>query len=350
MTAPRRIVILAEGRFSPLESKTANQALRYIPDEVVGVIDSRQAGRTAAHVLGFGGDIAVYPDLRASLAHAPDTLLIGIAPAGGALPHDWRPLILDALRLKLNIVSGLHTHLSDDDEIARCAALHGAVISDLRKVPQEYEVVAKGSWKTRPAKTILTVGTDCNVGKMTASLELHREFVSRGLNSGFIATGQTGILLSGAGVAVDSVLSDYISGAIEHELDRRAAEGFEYLHVEGQGSITHQGYSGVTLGLIHGVMPDAMILVHHPSRHRDDYDLDLDDVSRAISLHEKLLEPFKPSKVVGIAMNPVMMTAAQAAQAQTELERKTGLPVGDVLTGGRPRLAQALLDHFAGQH
>ena len=349
MTGDRRIVILAEGRFSPLESKTANQALRYIPTEVVGVIDSRQSGRTAAQVLGFGGSIPVFADLRASLAARPDTLLIGIAPFGGALPPDWRPVILEALRSKLNVISGLHTHLSDDEEIARTAALHGAAISDLRKIPPDHEVVAKGSWTARSAKTILTVGTDCNVGKMTASLELHREFIGRGLRSRFVATGQTGILLSGAGIAVDSVLSDYIAGSIEHELDRWSGEGDEYLHVEGQGSLTHQGYSGVTLGLMHGVMPDAMVLVHHPARHRDDYDLDIDDVSRSIALHEMILRPFKESKVVAIAMNPVMMTAAQAAEARTDLERRTGLPVADVLSGGRALLAQALLDHFLGR-
>lgn len=348
MRPARRIVVLAEGRFSPLESKTANQAIRYLPDEVVAVIDSRQAGATAASVLGFGGTIPVHRDLAASLAERPDTLLIGIAPMGGILPSEWRSVLLAALRAKLNVISGLHTYLSEDPELASCARANGVTLTDLRKVPAAYDVVAKGSWKSRRSKTILSVGTDCNVGKMTASLELHREFERRGLSSAFVATGQTGILLSGNGVAVDSVLSDFIAGAIERELDRASEAGSRYLHVEGQGSLTHQGYSGVTLGLMHGVMPDAMILVHHAARRTDDYDLELDDLPRAIALHEALIAPFKPSKIVGVALNAVGMTAQAASTARAELERRTGLPVADVLSDRRSILADALLEYLEG--
>jgi uncharacterized NAD-dependent epimerase/dehydratase family protein len=342
------MVILAESRFSPLESKTANQAIRYLPGEVVAVIDSRQAGATAESVLGFGGDIPVRRDLRSSLPELPDTLLVGIAPTGGILPAEWRAVILEALGAGLHVVSGLHTYLSDDPEMAAAARARGVTLTDLRKVPAEYEVVAKGNWRAREAKTILTVGTDCNVGKMTASLELHREFLRRGLDSAFVATGQTGILLSGAGVAVDSVLSDFIAGAIERELDRAAAAGHRYLHVEGQGSVTHQGYSGVTLGLLHGVMPDAMILVHHPARGEDDYGLVLDQIPRLIALHESLLAPFKRSKVVGIAVNSVRMAASDIASAKAELRRQTGLPVADVLTEERSLLAEALVSFLEG--
>src|SRR5262249_41165585 len=162
---------------SPLESKTANQAIRYIPDEVVGVIDSRYAGRMARDILGFGDSIPVVADLRAALQWKPDTLLIGIAPPGGRLPESWRSAILESIDNHLNIISGLHTFISEDPEFCSRAAKAGVAIHDLRRIPAEYEVVAKGYWKRREAKTILTVGTDCNVGKMTASLELHREFV-----------------------------------------------------------------------------------------------------------------------------------------------------------------------------
>ncbi|MBI4548658.1 MAG: DUF1611 domain-containing protein [Ignavibacteriae bacterium] len=346
MVTLRRIVILAEGKFSPLESKTANQVIRYIPEEVVGVIDSRQAGRTAQGVLGFGEAIPVFADLRTSLQQKPNTLLIGIAPMGGRLPESWRATIKEAMALKLDIISGLHTLLSDDEEFSRLASQHKVRIHDLRKVPSEYEVIAQGLWKTRKAKTILTVGTDCNVGKMTASLELHREFAKRGLKSDFVATGQTGILLSGKGIAVDHVLSDYVAGAIELEVEKSVKQGNEYIHVEGQGSLTHQSYSSVTLGLLHGVMPDAMIMVHHPARHIDDYDFPIDDVKKLIELHEMMIAPFKPSNVVGIAMNTVMMTAQQAEAAKRDLERETGLPVANVLASEVKVLADALLKYF----
>ncbi len=341
---PRRIVILAEGKFDPLKSKTANQAIRYIPEEVVGVIDSAQAGRTAQHVLGFGGEIPVFSDLRTSLLKKPDTLLIGIAPTGGRLPEEWRRWILEAIENRLNIISGLHTILSEDEEFTQKASRHGVTLTDLRKISPEYEVVAKGLWKERKAKTILTVGTDCNAGKMTASLELHREFVRRGLKSDFVATGQTGMLLTGCGFAVDSIISDYVAGGIEHEIEKRISEGAEFVHVEGQGSLTHQGYSSVTLGLLHGTMPDAMIMVHHPARLVDDYGFPINDVKKFIKLHETILEPFRKSKVVGIAVNTAMMTKQQVEGTIRELEEQTGLPAANVLDGGVSKLTDSLLE------
>jgi len=346
MKQRRRIIVLAEGKFGPLESKTANQAIRYIPDEVVGVIDSLQAGRSAQDVLGFGGDIPVVPDLRSALRRKPDTLLIGIAPTGGKLPDSWRHIVKEAMENRLNIISGLHTLLSDDEGFVKCAKANNVTIDDLRRVPAEYEAISQGHWKTRRSKTILTVGTDCNVGKMTASLELHREFERRRLSSDFLATGQTGILLSGRGIAVDSVVSDYVAGSIEVEIDKRSAEGKEFIHVEGQGSLTHQGYSSVTLGLMHGVMPDAMVMVHYPARHVDDYDFPIDDVKRLIELHEMILAPFKASKVVAVALNTALMTPRQSEIAQRSLEEQTGLPVGNVLTLDVKRLADAILNHL----
>ncbi|MBS4028572.1 MAG: DUF1611 domain-containing protein [Ignavibacteriales bacterium] len=347
----RRIVILAEGKFSPLESKTANQAIRYLPNEVVGVIDSRNAGKTAQDILGFGGTIPIFSSLQKSFSKKPNTLLIGIAPVGGRLPDEWRAILKEAIQHKLNIINGLHTILADDEEFSSLAKKYNVTISDLRKIPSEYEVVAKGSWsttyrKTRKAKTILTVGTDCNVGKMTASLELHREFLKRKLKSDFVATGQTGILLSGRGIAIDSVVSDFVAGAIEKEIDNRVAEGAEYIHVEGQGSLTHQGYSSVTLGLLHGVMPDAMILVHHPIREKDDYGFSITNVKKIIKLHEQILSPFKKSKVVGIAMNTVNMSPKQIREAKKKLESETNLPVADVLTYEIKEFSNVLFDEI----
>lgn len=343
---PRRLVILADGKFDPLRGKTACQAIRYLRNEVVGVIDSKHAGRTVEDVLGFGGSIPIFPDLRTSLRAGPNTLLIGIAPTGGRLPNNWRSIILDAIEHKLDIINGLHTIFSDDEEFARKAKQNNVRLFDLRKIPPEYEVVATGSWKTRKAKTILTVGTDCNAGKMTASLELHKEFVRRGLKSDFVATGQTGILLSGRGIAVDAIISDYVAGCIEHEVNKRVREGKEFIHVEGQGSIIHQGYSGVTLGLMHGVMPDAMVMVHHPLRHHDDYGFPLDDVNRLIKLYEYVLEPFRQSKVVAVAVNAAMLTPQQVEDAIRRLEKETNLPAGNVLTADVTKLADALLSYL----
>ena len=343
MSPQRRMVILAESKFGPLTSKTTNQAIRYIPEQVVGIIDSLHAGKKVQEVIGFGGDIPVYATLEESLVKRPDTLLIGIAPTGGRLPESWRPIVHEAIENNLNVINGLHTYLSDDSEFRNRARSAGVDLIDLRKVPPKYEVVVKGLWKHRRAKTILTVGTDCNVGKMTASFELHREFRRRGLNSVFLATGQTGILLSGNGVCVDSVVGDYIAGSIETAIEETAGGGAEYIHVEGQGSLTHQGYSSVTLGMLHGVMPDAMIMVHHPKRLKDDYGLALDNLPSFIRLHEMILSPFRQSKVVGIAMNTVGMNDAEMNEAKATLEHKTGLPVGDVFSPDVRILADAII-------
>lgn len=345
---PRRMVIVAEGKFSPLESKTANQAIRYFPDEVVGVIDSRQAGRTVQQVLGFGGDIPVFPDLRTSLPKKPNTLLIGIAPTGGKLPEAWRAIVKEAIENKLNIISGLHTLFSEDEEFASLARRMGVQLTDLRKIPDEYNVIAKRNWKERTAKTILTVGTDCNVGKMTASLELHREFERRGKKMDFVATGQTGILLSGKGTAVDHLISDFVAGAIELEVNKSIAAGHEYIFVEGQGALQHPGYSSVTLRLMHGVMPDAMILVHHPIRQTNDYGIPITDVKASIRLHEGSFIPFSwHSKVAGVAISTVMMTVQQIAAAIQDIEQETNLPTADVLTTeGVCKIADALEKYF----
>lgn len=346
MNSNHRIVVLAEEKFGPLTSKTANQAIRYIPEQIVGIIDRTQAGKSAQEVIGFGGNIPILQNLQHALEYNPNTLLIGIAPTGGRLPETWRPIINEAIENKLSIISGLHTYLSDDLEFSNHAKKCNVQLIDLRKVPPEYEVVAKGLWKNRIAKTILTIGTDCNVGKMTASFELHREFMRRGLKSDFVATGQTGILLSGKGVCVDSLVGDYIAGAIELEVDNSAKSGAEFIHVEGQGSLTHQGYSSVTLGLMHGVMPDAMILVHHPIRKVDDYGFQISDVKKLIHLHEIMIRPFKESKVVGIAMNTVKMIQEQIREAKRDLERQTDLPTADILTSDVRLLADAILKYL----
>ena len=342
------MLILAEGRFSPMMSKTANGAIAYLPDEVVVVVDSLQAGRTAQQVLGYGGAIPVVVSIDAGMQHAPDTMLIGIAPAGGRLPQVWRDYIITALRHGLHIVSGLHTFLGDDEEFRRLAREHGCTIADLRKPKEESLRVSKGNWKTRKAKTVLAVGTDCRIGKMTTILEMHKVLRERKIDSDFIATGQTGIVIAGRGVSVDAVIGDYIAGSIEHEIDLSDAEGHELIMVEGQGALTHQGYSSVTLGLMHGTMPDAMILCHQPARLKDDYGQPLPDLNAAIRLHEEVITFFRPTRVVGIGINSVGLTQEESAAACNAIEQQTGLPTVDAFKDGGSKLVDALMTYLRG--
>lgn len=347
MARKRRMVILAEGKFSPLESKTANGAIVYLRDEVIGVIDSTQTGKTAQDILGYGGDIPVFKTIDESLHLEPNTLLVGIAPAGGMLPKAWYPILRTAIRNRLDIISGMHTFISDDRELAGLAKEHRVTINDLRKIPKSHEVVAKGTWRTQRAKTILSVGSDCNCGKMTTTLQIHHEFLRRALKADFVATGQTGILIRGRGIAVDHVISDYVAGCIELEVDRSDREGYDYIFVEGQGALTHMAYSGVTLGLMHGVMPDVMILCHQPTRIKDDWDFEIPELTKLIEIHEHIINVFKPSKVACVGLSSIGLTNDQSTKAAEAIERETGLPAIDTFRFGGKKLADSILNYFS---
>ncbi|MXX78192.1 MAG: DUF1611 domain-containing protein, partial [Gemmatimonadales bacterium] len=211
-----RLAILAEGAFGVETAKTASSAVRYQPERVSSVIDSRFAGSTVGETLGFGGDIPIVATFAEALAAEPrpEALLVGIAPQGGQLPEAWRAVLVAALEAGLDIISGLHLFLCDDPELEALADRHGCTLFDLRKPPPDLPVGAGRAMGT-DAFRVLTVGTDCNTGKMTVSLELQRALEARGVRAGFAATGQTGILIAGTGIAVDAVVSDFISGAAE---------------------------------------------------------------------------------------------------------------------------------------
>jgi uncharacterized NAD-dependent epimerase/dehydratase family protein len=204
MPAPR-FLIVADGDFGPMTSKTANSVIRYLPERTVGVLDRQQAGKTVHDVLGFGGSIPVVGSMREGLALGPTAVLIGIAPQGGQLPNEWRTWLAEALDAGCDLWSGLHTFLSDDPLLAAKAKAGGRKILDLRRSPPDLPV-ASGAAKEVEPYVVLTVGTDCNVGKMTAQLQLARQLNAGGLRTRFVATGQTGIMIEGWGIAVDAVV------------------------------------------------------------------------------------------------------------------------------------------------
>jgi uncharacterized NAD-dependent epimerase/dehydratase family protein len=342
-----RYLVLAEERFGPQTSKTANSAVRYLPDRVVAVVDSAQAGKTVREVLGFGGETPVLGTVREGLGLGADALLIGIAPQGGQLPESWRPMLHAAIDAGLHLVSGLHFHLADDAELRGRAEARGVRIHDLRRPPAELPV-STGKARGVDALVVHTVGTDCNIGKMTAALQLRDSLVARGARVGFAATGQTGILIEGWGIAVDAVVADFIGGAAER-LVLQAAEGNDVVLVEGQGSLVHPGYSGVTLGLLHGSMPDAMILCHQPSRvcpwsYGRHYDwMRLPTVPEMIRICEGAIAPLRESKVIGIALNTWDLPDDEARAAGRRLEEETGLPAIDPVRFDPAPLADATL-------
>jgi uncharacterized NAD-dependent epimerase/dehydratase family protein len=343
-----RAVILAEGSFDVLDSKTANCIIRYKPQDVVAVIDSQKAGRTARAVIGVGGDIPVVSSLEESMKHRPNTLIVGIAPKGGGLPDAWRPVLSSAISKGLDIISGLHFFISDDPEFWEPARTKGVKIFDLRKVPSDIGISTCKAADVK-GKIILTVGSDCNVGKMTASMELTLEARRRGIDAELLATGQTGIYLTGHGIAIDRVVADYVPGAAERLVVEADAPG-RWLIMEGQGSLTHPAYSGVALGILHGAMPDCLILCHQPTRDSiSGYDQALPSVKDVIELHEKLAHFVKPAKVVGIALNSFDLSEKEAEQAYRDIEKETGLPAVDPVRHSAGRLVEAIEKYFNGQ-
>ena len=332
MSQPRYLII-AEGAFAPETSKTANSAIRYFPERIVGVLDSSAAGRTAQDVLGFGGNIPIVKTIEEGLAKNPTAILIGIAPPGGRLPDSWRAWILASIDRGLDIWSGLHTYLGDDPEFARRAKAKGVTITDARK-PPEHLPVSTAKARDVDAYVVLTVGSDCNVGKMTAQLQIVGALNQKGVKTRFAPTGQTGILIDGWGIAVDAVVADFIGGAAE-QLVLEGAQGHDVVLVEGQGSLIHPGYSGVTLGLLHGSCPSGMILCHQSSREFvGDYGgreawLKIPPLSELVKIYEDAARPVHPSKVIGIALNTYDLDDAAAKKAVEAARRETGLPATD---------------------
>jgi uncharacterized NAD-dependent epimerase/dehydratase family protein len=342
MSRTRRFLVLAEGNFGPLSSKTANACIRYAPQDVAVILDSAVAGRTAQDVLGFGGSIPIVSTFEEAMRHEPTALLIGIAPPGGQFPLAWRALLIQALRAGLDIWSGLHTLLGDDAEFSSIAREQGVTIRDLRRAPANLDV-SYGRVREINATVILTVGSDCNIGKMTTQLQIQDAVRQRGHRVAFGATGQTGILIEGRGIAVDAVIADFIAGAAE-QLTIEAAQDADIVLVEGQGSIVHPAYSGVTLGLMHGSLPHAMILCAQPSRttvNRNPW-VPIPSLSELIRLYEQLAEPLRPAPVIGVALNTYDLSDVDAREAIERAKAETGLPVTDPVRYNTASLADAI--------
>lgn len=341
-----RFLILADGEFGPLTSKTANSIIRYLPDRTVGVVDQVHAGKTVQDVLGFGGAMPVVATMKEGLAFRPDAILIGIAPVGGKLPERWRTWLAEAIDAGCAIWSGLHTFIGDDPMLGERARAKGVKIHDLRRPPANLPV-ASGRAKSVEPFVILTVGTDCNVGKMTSQLQITRELNERGARTRFVATGQTGIMIEGWGIAVDAVVADFIAGAAEN-LVLEGSKDADIVLVEGQGSLNHPGYSGVTCGLLHGSCPDALILCHQATRqyigdYREAAWLRIPKLSEYIKLYETVAGFVHPTRTVAICLNTYDLSEAEARAACAAATRETGLPCTDPVRFDPAPLVDAVL-------
>ncbi len=338
----KRYLILAEGRSGDAHyGKTMRGVVRYGADPVVAVLDSERAGAR------YEG-IPIVGSVQDALGLEPTTALVGVATQGGRFPPAWRELLKACIRAGLDLENGLHEFVGDDAELAELAARHGVELRDLRRPPAGLNVPTGANLEV-PAKIVLTVGSDCAIGKMTVSLELDREARRRGLRSTFVPTGQTGIAIAGWGISVDAVVSDFVAGAAEQLVVEGARRGGELLWVEGQGALLHPAYSGVTLGLIHGSAPHAFVLCHLAgSREIEGYPgHSLRSLPELVALHEQIALPARPARVAAIALNTRGLDEAAARRAVDEASADTGLLVDDPVRFGPGRLLDAVVASLA---
>ena len=334
----RRFVLLTEGFGHPIRGKTAACVIRYCRDEVLAVLDSTGVGQTSGDLLGVG-DVPVV----GSLADVPQarTLLIGIALPGGQLPPAWRAIVLDALGRGMDVVSGMHDFLADDPEMAAAARRHQVRLIDVRN--QRIRRCARAEGLREECLRIHTVGQDSSLGKMLTSMELTRALQAAGRDAKFGATGQTGIIVEGQGYPIDCMVADFISGAAEQlVLDH---QHHEILIIEGQGSLSHPSFSGVTLGLLHGCQPHGLILCYEAGR-KSALGLDhvpLTPLAQLRQLYEQVASLLRPCRVIGISLNGRRLTAAEAAEERRRREQEFQLPVCDVLRDGPQPLVDAVL-------
>jgi len=333
-----RYLILAEGYSGDSHyGKTARGVVRYRRAAVVCLLDSK---RLSDELDG----VPIVETLEEALGHEPDTALVGVATQGGRFPPEWRELLKRCIAAGLDVESGLHEFMTDDEELSELARRHGVELRDLRRPPSVL-TVPTGENLLLGATIVHTVGTECAIGKKTVALELDLEARRRGHASRFVPTGQTGMVIAGWGVAVDAVVADFLAGAAEWlvvEGYRRGGE--ELLFVEGQGSLVHPAYSGVTMGLLHGCAPHLLVLCHRAGQTAvEGYpEHPIPPLPEVVSLYEQASLPARRARVAAIALNTADLAEKAAREAIAAAAAETGLPVDDPVRFGAGPMLDAL--------
>ena len=335
-----RYLILAEG-FSgdPLYAKTMRGVLRYRREDVVAILDSTRPGET-------DGGVPIVGTVDEALPFEPTTALVGVVTQGGHFPPAWMELLRSCVESGLDIENGLHVFLNDDPGLRELAAERGVELRDLRRPPANLST-ATGENFGVDATIVLTVGSDCAIGKMTVSCELDLEARRREVRSVFVPTGQTGIAIAGWGIAVDAVVSDFLAGAAEQLVVEGRERGGDLLWVEGQGSLLNPVYSGVTLGLYHGSVPHLLVLCHEVGRTEIEGagggPHPIPPLRELVELHERVALPARPARVVAVALNTSAVGEDEARAAIGAAEEETGLPADDPVRFGSAKLVDAVL-------
>ena len=343
-----RLAIFAEGLFDRHSGKTAHGVIRYGNREVVAVVDSTHAGRTASEVEPFClHPVPIVATVREAIERGATALLIGVAPTGGKLDPAWRPALLEAIEAGLSLEAGLHTQLSRRPRAGRGRRPERSAPARPARRPADLTVPEGPDSRPEGVRVVHSVGSDTVIGKKVVTLELDRAARERGLRSVYVPTGQTGVAIAGWGIAVDHVISDYVAGAGER-LVHEGAEHGDLLFVEGQGALFHPAYSGVTLGLLHGSAPDLLVLVHKAGAEsiRNYPDLAIPPLPDLIAAYETVAAPVRPARVAAIALNTSTLDEEEARAAVTAAEEQTGLVADDVVRFGAGRVLDAVLERL----
>ena len=335
----KKYLILAEAFSHDVHyGKTLRGVMRYRREAVVAILDTQRAGES-------DDGVPIVGTVDEGMQHGPNTALVGVVTQGGHFPGDWQELLKSCVAHGLDLENGLHVRLHDIPGLPDLAREHGVALRDLREPPPDLST-ATGENLGVDATIVLTVGSDCAIGKMTATCELDLEARKRGLRSVFVPTGQTGIAIAGWGIAVDAVVSDFLAGAAERLVVEGAKRG-DLLWVEGQGAILHPIYSGVTVGLIHGSAPHLYVLCHEAGRtitEGDPTESPLPSLRELIDLHERMSLKRRPAKVVAISLNTFAESEEDARAAIAAAEEETGLPADDPVRFGAGKLLEAVLN------
>ena len=315
----------------PLAAKVAQGIRDWRPENAIGQF----------RMEGCQADMRL-PDMTLAEARAAgaETLVIGVANRGGVISPAWKKVLIAALEEGFDLASGLHNLFRDEPDLVAVAKATGRSLHDVR-VPNVQYPIANGV--KRSGKRCLAVGTDCSVGKMYTALAMDAEMKARGLKSSFRATGQTGILITGEGVPLDAVIADFMAGAVEWLTPDNDPDHWDM--IEGQGSLFHISYSGVTMALVHGGQPDALILCHEPTRPHmrglPDYEMPSLEALRDLAL-TLARQSNAAAQVVGISINTAAFGEDEALAYLAEVEKRMGLPAVDPFRQGAARLCDAL--------
>lgn len=340
MTRSRKIGVMTNGQLVSLKAKMAHGALRYL-DDVAVIVDKDHSGQSSAKLLPYiRKDVPIVDSIEAALKHGITEILLGISPPGGKMDGEWESLIDTCMLHNIKVISGLHLKFGEMQKY-KYHVERGKIV-DLRYQYSTSDIF-KGDINNVRSNVVMTVGTDCGAGKMTTALEVYNALLREGITADFIPTGQTGMYIKENGFAIDALVSDFMAGAIENFVCKSDAKCNDFIFVEGQGSITHPAYSGVTLGLLHGAAPNILILCHDISRKRYKYfEGKIPSISEQIKLYEQLASYQRECRVLGISVFAGNLSGNALMHVIDDMESEYNIPVFAPLEHGVHKMVKIL--------